>query len=169
MRGTQEEQTATEMSLIGAFARAGRPRQGNGRMDYKSGYALLPGHASFAETNILDGREPPMRCTAVSVAFADFRTRSPESEGRDFVEGTPEYKQRIALDIHVALRTAILHGQRRTVLAAGGCGAFQHRPAVDAEIWREVISEYREYFDEITFAIKGGSRAFEGEFRDPLV
>jgi len=64
------------------------------------------------------------------------------------------------------LRAAALHGCRKIVLGAFGCGAFGNPPREVAALFRRCIvgregntgqsGEFAGYFDEIIFAIKGG-------------
>lgn len=51
------------------------------------------------------------------------------------------------------LKSAIANNQRNIMLGAWGCGVFQNPPDVNAQIFRKVLDEYSEYFDDIIFAI----------------
>jgi len=51
------------------------------------------------------------------------------------------------------LKSAIVNGQRNLILGAWGCGVFKNPPNVNAEIFRDVLNDYSNYFDEIIFAI----------------
>ncbi|KAJ7678430.1 hypothetical protein B0H14DRAFT_3064445 [Mycena olivaceomarginata] len=68
--------------------------------------------------------------------------------------------------IKCVFRAAAAQGCRRIVLGAFGCGAFGNPPAEVAQLFRRVLlgrdgnrgGEFLGYFDEVTFAIKGGRR-----------
>ena len=51
------------------------------------------------------------------------------------------------------LMSAIANNQRNLILGAWGCGVFQNPPDINAQIFREVLNNYSNYFDEIIFAI----------------
>ncbi|KAJ7177923.1 hypothetical protein C8R46DRAFT_667039 [Mycena filopes] len=72
--------------------------------------------------------------------------------------------------IKCVFRAAVAQGCRRLVLGAFGCGAFGNPPTEVAQLFRRVLlgrdgsgvgskgGEFVGYFDEVTFAIKGGRR-----------
>ncbi|KAJ6481652.1 hypothetical protein C8R45DRAFT_308393 [Mycena sanguinolenta] len=82
--------------------------------------------------------------------------------------------------IKCVFRVAAMHGRRRLVLGAFGCGAFGNPPAEVAQLFRRVLlgrdgsgvgnrgGEFVGCFDEVTFAIKGGRQdtlpAFKAAF-----
>ncbi|KAJ7716556.1 hypothetical protein B0H16DRAFT_1741217 [Mycena metata] len=79
--------------------------------------------------------------------------------------------------IKCIFRAAVGKGCRRLVLGAFGCGAFGNPPTEVAQLFRRVLlgrdggnkgGEFVGYFDEVTFAIKGGRRdtlpAFKAAF-----
>jgi len=55
--------------------------------------------------------------------------------------------------IRAMFKIAILHGHDSVVLSAFGNGAFKNPPVETAEIFKEVVSEYRSQFKKIVFAI----------------
>ena len=61
-------------------------------------------------------------------------------------------------EIHVSrakhiLNIALHHGVDIIVLGAFGCGAFRNNPRVVAKAYKDVLEEYKKYFDVIDFAI----------------
>lgn len=59
------------------------------------------------------------------------------------------FKKRIE---HI-LQVAIINGRTDIVLGAFGCGAFKNPPFLVARAFKEVLSQYRGYFDKIVFAV----------------
>ena len=55
------------------------------------------------------------------------------------------------------LKSAIANGQRNLILGAWGCGVFRNPPSVNAQIFRKVLDDYSDSFDEIIFAIPDDS------------
>ena len=55
--------------------------------------------------------------------------------------------------IEKILKVAIINGNTNIVLGAFGCGAFRNPPHLVARAYQEVITKYRNYFDNIIFAI----------------
>lgn len=51
------------------------------------------------------------------------------------------------------LQIAIVNGDDCVVLGAFGCGAFENPPEIVARAYKEVLPEYKGYFDEIRFAV----------------
>lgn len=51
------------------------------------------------------------------------------------------------------LGAAAANGADIIVLGAFGCGAFQNSPFIVAQAYRELLNEYRQYFENITFAV----------------
>ena len=51
------------------------------------------------------------------------------------------------------LKSAIVNGQRNLILGAWGCGVFRNPPDLNAQIFREVLDNYSDSFDEVIFAI----------------
>lgn len=51
------------------------------------------------------------------------------------------------------LDVAVENGVKVLVLGAFGCGAFRNNPVIVARAYKEIISEYPECFDNITFAV----------------
>lgn len=51
------------------------------------------------------------------------------------------------------LQVAIANSADCLVLGAFGCGAFQNPPATVARAYKEVLSEYKGYLDEVCFAV----------------
>ena len=51
------------------------------------------------------------------------------------------------------IKSAIANKADCIVLGAFGCGAFCNDPAIVASAYKEVLKTYRDYFDEIVFAV----------------
>lgn len=51
------------------------------------------------------------------------------------------------------LMSAIVNNQRNLILGAWGCGVFKNPPEINAQIFRDVLSMYADFFDEVIFAI----------------
>lgn len=51
------------------------------------------------------------------------------------------------------LMSAIENNQRNLILGAWGCGVFKNPADINAQIFREVLDNYSNYFDDIIFAI----------------
>ncbi|MHB1952865.1 MAG: TIGR02452 family protein [Sulfobacillus sp.] len=60
--------------------------------------------------------------------------------------------------IEMIFRVAILRRHRKLVLGALGCGAFRNPPDEISEIFRDAVDKYRNYFDEVVFAVLQGYR-----------
>jgi hypothetical protein len=69
----------------------------------------------------------------------------------------PADRESMRLKMRIALRTAALHGHRKLVLGALGCGAFRNPHEEVARLWKDVLSEDefmgRGLWDEIVFAV----------------
>lgn len=68
--------------------------------------------------------------------------------------------------IEQILKVAIENNKTNIVLGAFGCGAFKNPPFLVARAFKEVLSSYRYYFDNIIFATlitpaKGGDENFQ--------
>jgi uncharacterized protein (TIGR02452 family) len=56
--------------------------------------------------------------------------------------------------VEMIFKVAIVYGHKNIVLGALGCGVFGNPPEEVAEIFNESIKKYKNYFDNIYFAIK---------------
>lgn len=89
--------------------------------------------------------------------FYEFRSAAPElrkTEDWSDLEFVKQYEADIRRHIKAQLDTAMLHGQKRLILGAWGCGAFHNNPTIVAQIYREEIQAHADFFEDIRFAIK---------------
>ena len=68
--------------------------------------------------------------------------------------------------IEKILKVAIINGNTNIVLGAFGCGAFKNPPYLVAKAYQEVLVKYKNYFDNIIFAVlttpgNGGDENFK--------
>jgi uncharacterized protein (TIGR02452 family) len=82
-------------------------------------------------------------------------------------------EERLMMDMHGVLKTAIYEKVDVLILGASGCGAFLHDAQLEAKMWKKVLQMYKGYFFEVNFAIldsKDGKNitAFTKEFKDEL-
>jgi len=106
-------------------------------------------------------------CAAVRGPDVDEQGRYADDAQRD----------RMREKIKCVLRAAVAQRCRRLVLGAFGCGAFGNPPMEVAQLFRRVLlgregnrgGEFAGYFDEVTFAIKGGRRETLVAFERVLV
>ncbi|RCH65755.1 TIGR02452 family protein [Streptomyces sp. SDr-06] len=108
--------------------------------------------------------------------LAGFLT-SPAPNAGVIARRTPEAAHRVGpvLDARAGrvLETAVLHGYRRLVLGAWGCGVFRNDPARVAAAFRDHLTgegRFAGHFDEVVFAVldrtreQSTLRAFEAAF-----
>jgi uncharacterized protein (TIGR02452 family) len=66
---------------------------------------------------------------------------------------TPEDEKKMYNLIYNILYTAYIYGNKRLVLGALGCGAFNNNPEQCATIFKNVIKQFDKCFDHIYFAV----------------
>lgn len=78
-------------------------------------------------------------------------------------ELTAEMKTATENKIKTIFNIAILNGQKILILSAFGCGAFKNPPRDVANIFKDILKKrpYRDYFEEVIFAIKPNHRDVE--------
>lgn len=64
-----------------------------------------------------------------------------------------KHKEIIRQRFTKVLMSAIENNQRNLLLGAWGCGVFKNPADINAQIFREVLDNYSNYFDDIIFAI----------------
>jgi uncharacterized protein (TIGR02452 family) len=94
----------------------------------------------------------------------------------------PEYGRAVTIsdadlyELHLKRAKHIMHiaaanGADALVLGAFGCGAFANDPKVVAEAYRDALSDYRQYFRLIEFAVycRPGENENYDAFREMIV
>ena len=66
----------------------------------------------------------------------------------------PQDEARLRTKVRTMLQIASMHGHDAVVLGASGCGAWKCPPDHVAEIFRDVVDEYRGAFRVVAFAVK---------------
>ena len=108
---------------------------------YTNALIYSPHVAIFREDEFYHNRE---------IRFADVIT-SPAPCGGD----TQSMEKLIDKRIHGIVLSAIKNQVDVLILGAWGCGAFGQNPKIIAKIFGKVLSEYKNCFDIIDFAIRG--------------
>eukprot|EP01080_Neovahlkampfia_damariscottae_P002547 gene2547-3509_t len=184
--GSQEEHVASRsnttalLGTCGSIVKEGVKQYFRGNwVLYDDGYHIPPGGNYFCKTKFLVNDE--MECSTIACAFADFRPYIPffvpYSELGDFftllggIKDQSNLEQRLMMDMHGVLKTAIQENIDVLVLGASGCGAFRHDPVLEAKLWNTVINSYQGFFVEISFAILDSENgkniiSFTNEFKD---
>ncbi len=82
---------------------------------------------------------------------------SPAVHGKGIERYAPERRSEIPAAMRdrtrKVLAVAAMHGHRRLILGAWGCGAFGLDPTMMADIFADTLGEYGGAFDEVVFAI----------------
>lgn len=81
-------------------------------------------------------------CAAPSYAFYDYNRVDPL-----------EHEEVITRRFTKVLMSAIENGRRNIILGAWGCGVFGNPPDINSGVFRNVLDEYYNSFDDIIFAI----------------
>lgn len=137
--------------------------------------ATLEGNSEYADTGentlyrswviyspdvpvIRDGHEilldTPWKCSFLTCP-------APNLEGKlsEKLLGTVDRVLRQRIDM--ILRVASIHGHRRLVLGAWGCGVFKNNPKMVALAFKSLLDEYNGYFQEVVFAILGSDETYQ--------
>lgn len=86
----------------------------------------------------------PIKCEVITCAAPNYSFGNIDFQ---------KHKEVIRRRFTRVLMSAIENNQRNLLLGAWGCGVFKNPADINAQIFREVLDEYYQYFDDIIFAI----------------
>lgn len=96
----------------------------------------------------------PIKCEVITCAAPNYNMYSlfdkPYGGGGINIE---EHKKVMTRRFVKVLKSAIANNQRNLILGAWGCGVFKNPADINAQIFREVLDYFSNYFDEVIFAI----------------
>ena len=132
-------------------------------MDIHFGGIYSPGVTVFRDNQEAGFalREVPYQTSIISVAALNFKPdhKTNNLEYRASDGGfTPEGEQVMCEKISTIYRIALLNGHDSLVLGAFGCGVFELKPALMAELFKRVLDEeeFRGKFHTVVFALLEG-------------
>ena len=89
----------------------------------------------------------PIKCDVITCA-------APSYNFYDYDRVNPlEHEEVITRRFNKVLMSAIENGRRNIILGAWGCGVFANPPDINSRVFRNVLDEYYNSFDDIIFAI----------------
>lgn len=86
----------------------------------------------------------PFECDVITCAAPNYNDREIDIE---------EHKKVLKRRFTKVLQTAILNKRRNLILGAWGCGVFKNPPEINAKVFKDVLIDFSNYFDDIIFAI----------------
>ena len=116
----------------------------------ESDYMLLSPNVIVFRDEFLELLPTPFQVGVITIP-------APNKRGAALLTGEKKIAETFLRRIRIMLRVAEKYGYKEVVLGAWGCGAFGNPPEKVAEYFRTVLVDegYREFFDEICFAIFG--------------
>lgn len=102
----------------------------------------------------------PIKCEVITCAAPNYSFDNIDIE---------DHKNIMTRRFIKVLETAITNNQKNLLLGAWGCGVFKNPPAINAQIFREVLDSFSNYFDNIIFAIPDNTNynIFKDNLFDP--
>lgn len=109
-------------------------------------------------------RGAPVHCTVITSAAVNL-----SKQGLDINVANAKMQQRM----HKIIQLFIDREVRVIILGAFGCGVFKNDPNTIAEIWKDELNKYGEYFDKVIFSIMGSQetpnyKAFKRVFSENI-